>query len=79
MNKEFNHHVKVIKKNSTSKSYYESKLLMLNSKKAKKTLNWKTMYSLNQSIKLISHWHKDFLAKKNALKICQEQIINYFK
>jgi CDP-glucose 4,6-dehydratase len=79
LNKEFNNSVKVIKKDNTSQGYYESKLLMLNSQKSKKTLDWKTKYSLNQSIKLISHWHKDFLVKKNALKICQEQILNYFR
>jgi hypothetical protein len=52
---------------------------MLNSKKSKKTLNWKPKYSLNKSVQLISNWHKQFLMKKNILKICQEQIINYFK
>ena len=79
MNKEFNNSVKVIKKNNTSKYYYESKLLMLNSKKSKKTLNWKTKYNLNKSIKLISYWHKQFLMKKSVLKICQKQIFDYFK
>ena len=79
VNKEFNNSVKVIKKNNISKNYHESKLLMLNSGKSKKTLNWKTKYNLNQSIKLISYWHKDFLINKSALKICQEQILNYFK
>ena len=79
MNKEFNNSVKVIKKNNISKYYYESKLLMLNSKKSKKTLNWKTKYNLNKSIKLISYWHKEFLMKKSVLKICQKQILDYFK
>jgi CDP-glucose 4,6-dehydratase len=79
MNKEFNNTVKVIRKNKTSKNYYESKLLMLNSGKSKKKLNWKTKYNLNDSLKLISIWHKQFLMKKNTLKICQEQILNYFK
>ena len=79
MNKEFNNSVKIIKKNNTSKDYYESKLLMLNSEKSKKTLNWKAKYNLNDSIKLISVWHKKFLMKKKTLKICQEQILNYFK
>ena len=79
LNKEFNNSVKVIKKNNTSKNYYESKLLMLNSEKAKKKLNWKAKCSLNKSVQLISYWHKQFLMKKNILKICQEQIINYFK
>ena len=52
---------------------------MLNSEKSKKNLNWKAKYSLKQSIKLISFWHKEFLAKKNILKVSQEQIMNYFK
>ena len=68
MNKEFNNSVRVIKKDITSKKYHESKLLMLNSKKSKKTLNWRTKYSLNQSIKLISYWHKQFLVKKKRFK-----------
>ncbi|MBM4209989.1 MAG: CDP-glucose 4,6-dehydratase [Gammaproteobacteria bacterium] len=79
MNKEFNNSVKVIKKNNNSKNYFESKLLMLNSEKSKKTLNWKSKYNIYESIKLISYWHKDFLMKKNILKICQDQILNYFK
>jgi len=79
LNKEFNNSVKIFKKNSFSKSYYESKSLMLNSHKSKKILNWETKYNLNKSIKLISHWHKQFLMKKDILKICQEQILNYVK
>jgi CDP-glucose 4,6-dehydratase len=79
LNKEFNNTVKVIKKDNTSNNYYESKLLMLNSEKSKKTLNWKIKYDLNKSIKLISHWHKQFLMKKSVLKISQEQVVNYFK
>jgi CDP-glucose 4,6-dehydratase len=78
INKEFNTSVKVIKSSNPSK-YYESKILMLNSEKSKKNLNWKAKYSLKQSIKLISFWHKEFLAKKNILKVSQKQIMNYFK
>jgi nucleoside-diphosphate-sugar epimerase len=59
--------------------YYESKVLMLNSDKSKKTLNWRPKYNLEESIKLISFWHKEFLAKKNILKISQKQILDYFK
>jgi len=78
INKEFNNSVKVIKKNSNSKDYHESKLLMLNSDRSKKTLNWQAKYDLNHSVKLISDWHKNFLIKTNTLKICQEQIFNFF-
>jgi CDP-glucose 4,6-dehydratase len=79
MNKEFNNSVKIVKRSNISKNYYESKLLMLNSERSKKTLNWKIKCNLTDSIKLISHWHKQFLIKKNILKVCQQQILNYFK
>jgi CDP-glucose 4,6-dehydratase len=79
MNKEFNSSVKVIKKKSSFKNYHESKILMLNSKNSKKTLNWRTKYNLRQSIKLTSFWHKEFLAKKDILEVSQKQIINYLK
>jgi len=79
LNKDFNNSVKVIKKSNTLKNYYESKLLMLNSKKSEKNLDWKPKFNLNHSVKLISCWYKESLTKKNILKICQEQIINYFK
>ena len=79
INKEFNNSVRVIKKNDSSNKYYESKVLMLNSDKSKKTLNWRPKYNLAESIKLISFWHKEFLAKRNLLTISQKQILDYFK
>jgi len=79
INKEFNNSVKIIKKNYISNKYYESKLLMLNSNKSKKQLNWKPKYNLLHSAKLISDWHKIFLAKKNVLEITKQQIFNYLK
>jgi CDP-glucose 4,6-dehydratase len=78
INKEFNNSVRVVNKNSNSNKYRESKVLMLNSEKSKKYLNWKPKYNLEESIKLISFWHKEFLANKNILEISQKQIINYF-
>jgi CDP-glucose 4,6-dehydratase len=79
INKEFKNSVKVIKKRSNSSKYYESSLLMLNSKKSKNRLNWIAKYNLNEAIKLIALWHKEFLAKRNILKISQSQIIDYFR
>jgi CDP-glucose 4,6-dehydratase len=78
VNKDFNNSVKVIKKNNSLKNYYESKILMLNSDKSKKILNWQSKYNLEQSIKLTSFWFKELLAKKNILKVTQKQIMNYF-
>jgi len=80
INKEFNNSVKVIQKKNSLKSYYESKILMLNSEKSKKILNWKSKYNLEQSIKLTSIWFKELISKKNKniLKVTQNQIRNYF-
>jgi CDP-glucose 4,6-dehydratase len=78
INKDFKNSVTVIKKVYNSTNYYESKILMLNSDKSKKILNWHTKYNLEQSIKLTSFWFKEFFAKKDILKLTQSQIINYF-
>jgi len=80
INKDFNNSVKVIQKKNISKSYYESKILMLNSEKSKKILKWKSKYNLAQSIKLTSFWFKELISKKNKsiLKVTQNQIRNYF-
>lgn len=79
INEDFNNSVRVIKKINSSKNYHESKILMLNSDKSKKILNWQARYNLEQSIKLTSFWFKDFFTKKNILKVTQNQIINYFQ
>jgi CDP-glucose 4,6-dehydratase len=78
INRDFNNSVRVIKKVNSPNNYHESKILMLNSDKSKKILNWQTKYNLEQSIKLTSFWFKEFFAKKNILKLTQNQIINYF-
>lgn len=79
VNKEFNNSVSIIKKCSSKKKYYESKVLMLNSEKSKKFLHWKPKYNLKDSVRLVSSWHKKFLAKKNVLNISEKQIIDYLK
>jgi CDP-glucose 4,6-dehydratase len=78
INKDFNNSVRVVKKIDNSRNHYESKILMLNSDKSKKILNWQAKYNLQQSIKLTSFWFKEFFEKKNILKVTQRQIINYF-
>ena len=78
INKDFNNSVKVLKKADGLKNYHESKILMLNSNKSKKILNWQSKYNLEKSIKLTSFWFKEFFAKRNILRVTQNQIINYF-
>jgi CDP-glucose 4,6-dehydratase len=79
INKDFKNSVKVLKKADGLKNYHESKILMLNSNKSKKILNWQTKYNLEKSIKLTSFWFKEFFAKRNILKVTQNQIINYLR
>jgi len=79
INKEFKNSTKIIKKKDNPRNYYESKILMLNSSKSKKILNWKSKYNLEKSIKLTGMWFKEFTEKKNILKTTQDQIINYLK
>jgi CDP-glucose 4,6-dehydratase len=78
LNSHFNNPIKIIKKPVLSKKYYESKMLMLDSSKARKTLGWQPKYNLKESLILVSDWHKSFLKKKNLLVFSKEQIINYF-
>jgi CDP-glucose 4,6-dehydratase len=78
INSEFKDKIKIIKKPILSKIYHESSILMLNSSKAKKFLNWKARYDINTSLKLTADWYKKFKKKENVLKICQEQLLNYF-
>jgi CDP-glucose 4,6-dehydratase len=74
INREFKNSVKIKKKNINK---YESKILMLNSNKSKKILNWESKINIENSIKLIASWHKDFLSNTDILRISKEQITTY--
>jgi CDP-glucose 4,6-dehydratase len=78
INKNFQNSVNIIKIKNFSNNYKESKILMLNSKKSIKMLNWENKYNLQQSVRLTSLWFKKYLQKKNILKVTQEQIMSYF-
>jgi CDP-glucose 4,6-dehydratase len=58
---------------------YETKILMLNSAKAKKELSWKSIISLSNAIKLTYEWYDHVINKKDFLNITRNQIINYLK
>ena len=78
LNSHFNNSVKIVKKPTLSKKYYESSVLRLDSTKAKKTLGWEPKYNLKESLILVADWYKCFLNKKNLLEISKKQINNYF-
>lgn len=80
LNNFFNNKVKIIlNKNKKIKKIYESKVLMLDSTKAKNFLSWKGILSLKQTIKLIYLWNKEVSLKTNPLEVCRKQILSYLK
>ena len=56
---------KIFEKRNT---FYESKLLKLNSNKAKLKLGWNSILTIGESIKLVSEWYNNFYNKKNRNK-----------
>ncbi len=67
------------KTNNKNKGHKESKLLKLNSLKAKKKLNWKCILSFAETIYLVAEWYKEFYTNKNItsfkqLKFYEEKI-----
>ena len=62
------------------KKIYESKLLKLNSDKAKYNLKWKPVLSFKETIQMSINWYKYFyLKKKNLVHFSKNQLINYMK
>tara|TARA_B100001248_G_scaffold257448_1_gene239974 strand:- start:17169 stop:18230 length:1062 start_codon:yes stop_codon:yes gene_type:complete len=66
-----------VKKN---KKFFENSLLNLNSKKAKKLLNWETKMNFNNNIKMTIKWYQEYGKKNdmNEFTLSQiKKIINY--
>ncbi len=65
----------------TKKDVFESKLLKLNSNKAKKILNWQSKMSIDQSAKLVADWYNFFYKRKikNFYKFSEDQIYSYIR
>ena len=65
-------------KNKKKNIFFESKLLKLNSNKAKKILKWKCILSFNETIRMTVLWYKNFYkTKKNIYKFSKQQILKY--
>ena len=59
-------------------NFKEAKLLKLNSKKAKKILNWKCVLGTNQTISMVLDWYNNFYFEKNNVEqFSIKQIYNY--
>ena len=65
---------------SNKKTFFESKLLQLNSNKSKKNLNWECMLDLKKSIYFTVSWYKTFYSKKeNMYNFSLKQIEQYLE
>ena len=62
---------KIIK---NKRNFKESKLLQLNSKKAKKYLNWSCRLNTKKTIDLVTLWYKDFYSKKRNKDLTINQL-----
>ena len=67
---------KIIKKNNLQ---HESILLKLNTNKAKKFLNWKSVLSFQETIKLVTTWYKFYYENKKDIKKISVDQIRYFE
>lgn len=56
---------------------HEASFLKLDCSKAKEKLDWRPLWDLEYSLKLIVEWHKKWLLGKNVKHICKEQINQY--
>ena len=63
----------------SKKDVFESKLLKLNSDKAKRKLNWQSKMNIDQSAKLVADWYSFFYKKKTQklYKFSESQINSY--
>ena len=59
--------------------FHETSTLKLDSKKSKKILNWYPKWNLRSCIENILEWDENYKKNKNVKKICENQIIKYFK
>lgn len=60
-------------------TFKETKILKLNSNKSKYYLNWKSKFSINETIKLILDWNDSFIKGLDMGKVCLDQIKRYIE
>lgn len=65
---------------SKKKFFKETRILKLSNKLVVKNIGWKPLININQSIKLINLWYKNYYQlKNNIFDITETQIKNFFK
>lgn len=58
----------------SKKKYHETKILMLNSSKARSKLKWKPKFNFNETLDYTFDWYEAYRAKKNMELFSYEQI-----
>jgi len=61
---------------SNNYSKYEANFLQLDINKAKKKLNWRPVYNINDAIDSTIYWYKNY-KNNNVFEICEKQIKEY--
>mgnify|MGYP001232753745 CR=1 FL=1 len=67
---------KIVKNN---KLHHESKLLKLNSDKARKVLNWRSILTFDETIKLVASWYKQYYENKSNIKYNSIKQIKFYE
>ena len=62
-----------------NKKYHETKILKLNSMKAKKILKWHMKWDLNNTLKKTIEWNNLVKKGKSVKSVCESQILSYLK
>ena len=60
-----------------TKKFAETKILKLNSNKAKKNLKWVSKWNIDEIIEKIFEWHNEKINSNNLIKISEKQIKEY--
>ena len=67
------------KNKKQKKKFYESKLLKLNSEKAKLRLGWKCILTFRETAKMVSEWYRDYYGKKSIIEKSKKDIFYFEK
>tara|TARA_B100001287_G_scaffold158610_1_gene133292 strand:- start:24 stop:1073 length:1050 start_codon:yes stop_codon:yes gene_type:complete len=68
-----------IKFSKVNKNFKESKILKLNSTKAKKKLGWTTQYNINETLEKTANWYLAYMKKHNMYDYSLNEVKKFFK
>tara|TARA_Y100000591_G_scaffold257490_1_gene229562 strand:+ start:153 stop:1199 length:1047 start_codon:yes stop_codon:yes gene_type:complete len=61
-----------------NKNFKESKILKLNSFKAKKELNWSTKYNIDQTLESTANWYEAYIKNENMYDYSINEVESFF-